>query len=100
MFIPIPAIGYGTAPTHDGAWLLVALRETKQVAVIDLRGMRTVKTIDVPDGPTEILVSPDGRMAYVSCTRAKQVAAIDLSLWKVTRLIDAGEGDDGLAWAR
>jgi DNA-binding beta-propeller fold protein YncE len=76
------------------------MRETKQVAVVDLRGMRVLKTIDVPDGPTEILISPDGKKAYVSCTKVKQIAEIDLEHWKVARLIDAGAGADGLAWAK
>src|SRR5258707_57543 len=36
-WVPLPAMGYGTAPTPDGRWLLVALRTSKQVAVVDLK---------------------------------------------------------------
>jgi len=100
-WIPLPAIGYGTAPTHDGRWLLVALRATHQVAVVDLKSSKIVRTIDVPDTPTEILVRPDGKLAYVSC--GSKVAAIDLTNdmagWKVASLIQAGQAADGLAWA-
>ena len=59
-------------------WLLVALRTTHQVAVVDLKSMQVVRTIDVAEGPTEILMNPDGKSAFVSCTRSKQVAEIDL----------------------
>ena len=83
----------------DGRWLLVALRTSKQVAVVDLKTMKVARTIDVPSGPTEILMSPDGKTAFVSCSASKQVAAIDLGHWKVERLIDAGDTADGLAWA-
>jgi DNA-binding beta-propeller fold protein YncE len=76
------------------------LRTGKQVAVVDLKTLKVAKTIDVADGPTEILVSPDGKTAFVSCTRSNQIAAIDLAQWKVARLIDAGKLADGLAWAK
>jgi len=69
------------------------------VAVVDLKTMKVARTIDVAEGPTEILVSPDGKSAFVSCTRSKQVAQIDLESWEVSRLINAGSQADGLAWA-
>jgi DNA-binding beta-propeller fold protein YncE len=72
----------------------------RQIADVDLKTMKVAKTIDVADGPREILVSSDGKTAFVSCTRSKQVAAIDLAQWKVTKLIDAGDSADGLAWAK
>ena len=70
------------------------------MAVVDLTTMKVARTIDVADGPTEILMNPDGKSAFVSCTRSKQVAEIDLGQWKMARLIDAGDADDGLAWAK
>ena len=42
-WIPLPGIGYGTAPTHDGHWLLVALRENHAVA-----GRRSQRLEDRP----------------------------------------------------
>ncbi len=97
-WIPLPAIGYGTAPTQDGRSLLVAMRAAHQVAVVDLKSSRVVRTVGVPDTPTEILVRPDGKVAYVSC--GSKVAAIDLTSWAVTSLIQAGQDADGLAWAQ
>jgi len=100
MWVPLPAVAYGTASTLDGRWLLVTQRTGKQVVVVDLTTMKVARTINVADGPTEILMSPDGKSAFVSCTRSNQVAEIDLEQWKMTRLIDAGNAADGLAWAK
>ena len=99
-WIPLPATGYGTAATNDGRWLLVAMHEPGQVAVVDLRSLKVVRLIDVPKSPSEVMVRPDGKVAYVSC--GKKVAAInlagDVATWKADASIDAGDGADGLAW--
>ena len=100
-WIPLPAVGYGSAVTLDGKWLLVVMATTKQVAVVNLATMKVARTIDVPPGGQgEILMRPDGKVAYVSCPSGNQVAEIDLATWKVTRMIAAGNKADGLAWAR
>jgi DNA-binding beta-propeller fold protein YncE len=98
-WIALPAVGYGTTPTTDGKWLLVAMPSAGKVAVVDLGTLTVVRTIDVPAGPGEILARPDGQVAYVSCPPAHQVAVIDLSDWKVKTMIEAGAGADGLGWA-
>jgi YVTN family beta-propeller protein len=101
-WIQMPASGYGSAPTPDGHWLLIALPGANKVAVIDLGSMKLASTLDVPHAPQEVLVRPDGLEAYVSCTatrQAGQVAVIDVKNMKVSKLIDAGRGADGLAWA-
>jgi DNA-binding beta-propeller fold protein YncE len=99
-WVPLPGTGYGTAPTPDGRFLLVAVPSTNQVAVVDLASMQVVRKIGVPSTPQEILVRPDGKIAYVSCNSSGQVAAIDLTQWKVQNLIAAGKFADGLAWAK
>jgi DNA-binding beta-propeller fold protein YncE len=76
------------------------MRTSKGVAVVDLKTMQVARTIEVPDGPAEILMAPDGKTAYVACNYKNQVAQIDLAQWKVTRVIDAGKDADGLAWAK
>ena len=96
-WITIPSVGYGTAVTNDGKWLLVTLKN-HQVGVIDLGTMQLAKTLTVPGAPTEILVRPDDKIAYVSC--GKQVAVIDIPTWTVPTTIEAGTGADGLAWAK
>jgi YVTN family beta-propeller protein len=98
--VALPGTGYGTAPTPDGRWLLVAIPSANQVAVMDMREMRVVRSIAVPEAPQEILVRPDGRVAYVTCAGSGKVAAIDLVQWKIQALIAAGNFPDGLAWAK
>lgn len=98
-WVALPGTGYGTAPTHDGRWLVVAVPGVHQVAVVDLQTMKVAKTLDVPRSPQEVLISPDGKTAYVSCDSSHQIAAIDTASWKVAALIDVGKGADGLAWA-
>jgi YVTN family beta-propeller protein len=98
-WVPLPSVGYGTAPTPDGKWLVVAMPRISQVGVLDLQTMQVVRTFVVPKAPQEVLIRPDGMAAYVSCDASGQVAVIDLKNWKVEKLIATGPGADGLAWA-
>jgi len=98
-WIALPGLGYGSAPTPDGRWLVIALPLVHQVGVVDLSTMTVAHTIDVPTRPQEVLVSPDNKVAYVSCDQSGKVAVISLSDWKVKTIIDAGPGADGLALA-
>jgi YVTN family beta-propeller protein len=98
-WISLPAVGYGTAPTPDGKWLLVALPQANKVAVVDLAALKVARTIDVPPTPQEVLVQPDGTVAYVSCDASGKIAVIRLADWTMSATIDAGKGADGLAWA-
>jgi DNA-binding beta-propeller fold protein YncE len=98
-WVELPSKGYGTAPTRDGLFLLVALPSENKVGVVDLSTLKLARTLDVCGSPQEILARPDGQVAYVSCSASHQVAAINLSQWKVEAFIEAGNGADGLAWA-
>ena len=98
-WIELPSTGYGTVPTPDGRWLLVALNKVNQVGLIDLKFRTLQRTWDVPKSPQEILVQPDGAFAYVSCDASRQVEVIDLNTWKICKEIHTGPGTDGLAWA-
>lgn len=97
-WIALPGIGYGTAPTGDGKYLVVAVPSVNKVSIVDLKTLKVVHNIDVPKAPQEPLVRPDNQVAYVSCNASHQVAAINLHDFGVT-LIDAGKDTDGLAWA-
>ena len=98
-WVPLPGLGYGTASTPDGRWLVVAVPTVNKVAIVDLKIMKVAHTIDVPKAPQESLVRPDGQMAYVSCDSSHKIAAIRTSDWTVETLIESGKGTDGLAWA-
>jgi len=99
-WIELPGTGYGTAPTPDGRWLLVAISKKNLVGVVDLETMKLARTLSVPASPQEVLVQPGGAAAYVSCDASQQVAVLDLKDWLVEKLIPTGRGTDGLAWAR
>jgi DNA-binding beta-propeller fold protein YncE len=98
-WVELPGIGYGTAPTTDGRYLVVAVINKNQVAAVDLKTWKVVHTIDVPAAPQEVLVRPDGGVAFISCDHSKQIAVINLHTWKVEKKIQAGPGCDGMAWA-
>jgi DNA-binding beta-propeller fold protein YncE len=98
-WVTLPGVGYGTAATPDGRWLIVALIGINKVGAVNLHTMNVEHTVDVPRAPQEVVVRPDGAVAYVSCDASRQVAVLDLKDWKVEKLIDAGRGADGLAWA-
>lgn len=102
-WVALPGIGYGATPTKDGRYLLIALRESGAVAVLDLHTLAVVRRLDVGKGPVEVLVRPDGRVAYISCSPDAGVAELaiegEVSSWKVSRVVRAGVGADGLAWA-
>ncbi len=98
--VELPGLGYGSASTPDGKFLLIAIPQQKLVAVVDLAAMKVVRTVDVPALPQEVLIAPGGGTAYVSCNTSGKVAAIDLKDWTVRQVIAAGPGADGLAWAR
>jgi YVTN family beta-propeller protein len=98
-WVALPGPGYGSAPTPDRKWLVIAVSSANKVAVIDLKTLAVAKTIDVPAAPQEVLIRPDGKIAYVSCDQTGKIAAIRTSDWSVEKLIDAGKAADGLAWA-
>jgi YVTN family beta-propeller protein len=98
-WVALPGTGYGSAPTQDGRWLVLAVPPANVVAVVDLKTMKVAHTVAVPKAPQEVLLAPDGKTAYVSCDSSHTVAAISTSDWKVEKLIPAGRGVDGLAWA-
>jgi len=98
-WVLLPGLGYGSATTADGKWLIIALPLVHQVGVVDLSTMKVAHTIDLPTRPQEVIVSPDGKFAYVSCDQSGKVAMINIADWTVQKIIDAGSGADGMAYA-
>jgi DNA-binding beta-propeller fold protein YncE len=98
-WIPLPGIGFATAPTLDGDWLLVAMTGLSAVAVVDLKQMKVLRTIEVPKLPQEFVIRPDNKAAYVSCDLSRKVAVIGIPGWGIVGLLDAGAEADGLAYA-
>lgn len=98
-WVPLPGLGYGSAATSDGKWLLIALPLVHELGVIDLKTLKVVHTVDLPVRPQEVLIAPDDKTAYVSIDKGAKVAAISIPDWKVEKMIEAGADADGLAWA-
>lgn len=96
-WIPIDGLGYGTAPTSDGKYLVVTVPPAHKVDIVDLATLKVIKSIPVPASPQAVAIRPDNEIAYVSCDSSSQVAAINLADWSVT-LINAGKGTDGITW--
>ena len=99
-WVPLPDLGYGTAVTPDGKWLIVANPLIHKVSALNLSTMKVEHVIDVPVRPQAILVNPNNQVAYASCDKSRKVAVINLSDWTVKDLIDVGPGADGMAWAK
>ena len=71
-------------------WILVSLSGEQSTALVDGKSFETIRLLQVPLGPHEIAVSPDGNKAYVAISGAgpsgepgRSVAAIDLRTWSV-----------------
>jgi DNA-binding beta-propeller fold protein YncE len=99
-WVTLPDLGYGTATTPDGKWLIVANPLIHKVSAVNLSTMKVDHVIDVPVRPQAILVNPNNQVAYASCDKSRKVAVINLSDWTVKELIDVGPGADGMAWAK
>jgi hypothetical protein len=54
-WVDLPGLGYGTAPTPDGRWLVIALISVNKVGIIDLKSMTLTQTIDAPKAPPYVL---------------------------------------------
>ena len=71
-WVPLPGLGYGTAPTPDGAWLLVALPWADKVAAVNLKTMKVEHVIDVPSRPQEVLVVRTARRLISRAIRVQR----------------------------
>jgi hypothetical protein len=65
---------------------------------IDMATFKIAKTFDLPQSPSEILVTPDGAIAFISCVSSGKIAVLDLRSWQLQEPIVLTAGVDGLAW--
>ena len=72
-WVSLPGPGYGSAPTRDGRWLVVAVPTANKVAVVDLKLMKVAHVIDVPSTPQFVLVRPDNRSHTFHATRVTRL---------------------------
>lgn len=97
-WVELPSRGYGTAATADGSELVIAMRPTDQVAILDLARRSIRAVVDVPPTPQRVVVV--GERAYVTCDASDVVVEIDLPAARVRRRLATGAGPDGIAWVR
>jgi YVTN family beta-propeller protein len=86
--------------TIDGKFVLVSDPAANVVLVYDAASKEVIKSVEMPEGPSGILMAPDGKRAFVACAGAKKVAVIETSTFSVLHEIETGNVPDGLAYAR
>jgi YVTN family beta-propeller protein len=91
---------------HPGT-LVVLNKADNTASLIDLATKKSAATIPTSEGPHEVAVSPDGKLAVVSDygsspTPGNTLTVIDVAARKVLRTIDLGKHvrPHGIAWLR
>ena len=82
--------------TLDGRYLYAADGDSNQVAVIDTKTDRVVKTLPVGGNPWRAYMSPDGTKAVVPNNDDQTVTVIDVKTHKVITTFPGGEGMTGV----
>ena len=86
--------------TLDGKWVLVSDPDANVVLIYDAATKEVIKSINMAEGPSGILMAPDGKRAFVACANAKKVQVIELESLSVVSDFETGNIPDGLAYAR
>ncbi|MBV8546783.1 MAG: YncE family protein, partial [Acidobacteria bacterium] len=68
--------------------------------VYDAATKEIIKSVEMSEGPSGILMAPDGKRAFVACAGAKKVAVVDTATFSVVHEIETGNVPDGLGYAR
>ncbi|WP_370617410.1 hypothetical protein [Mumia sp. Pv 4-285] len=95
-WVDLPSVGFATAALGDGR-LLVGLRETSKVVVVDPWTGRAAEAVEVPDMPEAVVLDPDGERAYVTCSGGEVVLVLGLDPLRELGTVDCPGGPDGLA---
>jgi YVTN family beta-propeller protein len=84
----------------NGRYALASCEFSGQMVVVDVRGRRVVRTVDLPDGavgmPQDVKLSPDGRIYYVADMHANGLWEIDAHTYRVLKFQATGAGAHGL----
>jgi DNA-binding beta-propeller fold protein YncE len=86
--------------TADERFLLASCEFSGQMVVVDVGRERVVRTVNLPDGrsdmPQDVKLSPDGRIFYVADMHANGVWEIDAGRFRIIRFLATGAGAHGL----
>lgn len=86
--------------TRDGKFVLVSDTTGNTLLVYDAATKEMIKSLAMADGPSGILIAPDGQHAFIACAGAKKVQVVELTSFSITNEIETGNVPDGLAYAR
>jgi YVTN family beta-propeller protein len=78
--IPLPAMGFQIDISTDGLLAFVSLRNTAQVAVIDLGVNLVLKVFKAGAGTEDVKISPTNQLAFVSNEDGNSITAINIQL--------------------
>jgi YVTN family beta-propeller protein len=84
--------------TRDGKRVLVSDPTANALLVYDASTKEVIKTIAMAEGPSGILMAPDGTRAFVACAGAKKVQVVDLATLAIVGEVETGNVPDGLAY--
>lgn len=80
------------AVTPDGAQVWAPFGDADRIAVIDARSMTRTAQVDVAGQPSDVAITPDGRLALVTCRACNQLVVIDVATRQVVQVFGEAEG--------
>jgi DNA-binding beta-propeller fold protein YncE len=73
----------GLALTGDGSAVWVCVRAENRIALVNTQSLEIVGSIETPQMPIRVAMSPDGLSAYVTCAAASVLVAIDVAARRI-----------------
>jgi YVTN family beta-propeller protein len=84
--------------TLDGKRVLVSDPPSSAILVLDAATHQLLQKIDTAEGPSGILIAPDGKRAFIACSNAGKVQVLDLDSLTITGSVATGNQPDGMAY--
>jgi DNA-binding beta-propeller fold protein YncE len=78
--------------TPDGKFAVVPISTGNQLDVFDTETYQQVATVGVGSGPTDMMVSADGRCCCEPDVNSDTLTVVDPKMWKVMAKVPTGEG--------
>lgn len=93
----VPGFPAGVALSEDGSTLYVAQFGDDSLAAVDLTSGAVTDTLDVGDGPYNLVTIPGRNEVYVAGYADHRVTVVDVDSWTETERIEVGGNPLGLA---
>jgi DNA-binding beta-propeller fold protein YncE len=82
----------------DADRVAVALNDSSQVAIVNLRHLKVERKVAVLGHPDGLCLNPAGTHLAVVSNEASAVQVFELSTWRLATTLDAGSGPGQCAW--